>query len=709
MNILLVGNPNVGKTSIYNCMTGSRARVGNYPGVTVERHYATLEWPKDDATVSLVLTDAPGTYSLVARSAEEQIVIDTILGWGGQAAPDVIIAVINAAQLNRNLYLVLQVLELRVPTVVALNMVDDAGPDAPSAEQLEELIGVPCVATNGQTGAGTAQLLDRAVRLVSSRKPQLPRLVARYRPELLAQLDRVAEQLPSAVPQNVERRRALAAWALMSLTRDDELDHIPTELRRISLQVQEEYANLLGPDGQRSDLDLEIVTARYEAIDRLLDTTDTGDLQVIKLADRVDRFVLHPVSGGAAFLLIMLVVFQSLFAWSDPAISLIENAVTWLQDLATSLLPASVLTDLLVDGVLGGVGNVVVFLPQILLLFLFIGLLEDSGYMARVAYLMDRIMKLMGLHGRAFVPMLSGFACAVPAIMATRTLESRRDQLLTMLVIPLTTCSARLPVYTLIIGALFPPATDSWLPTQGLLLIGLYLFSMVMSLFAAWVLSKTVVTASKMPLILELPPYRLPRLWPTWQMMTSRAGTFLKEAGTVILATTIVLWALLSFPRAENTVPGGAENAGQTEVSKAATLENSYGGQMGKALEPVMKPLGFDWKITTAIIGAFAAREVFVSTLGLIFGMDDLDDEATALRERIRSDKLPNGKPRYTPLMGLSLMVFFALACQCMSTLAVVKRETRSYAWPAFLFTYMTALAYVSSLIIFQLGSALGY
>ncbi|HXS17335.1 MAG TPA: ferrous iron transport protein B, partial [Polyangiaceae bacterium] len=459
----------------------------------------------------------------------EQIVIDAILGWGGQEVPHVIIAVVNAAQLNRNLYLVLQLLELRVPVVVALNMMDDAAGQSPTAEQLQEMLGVPCVATNGQTGGGTQQLLDAAIEVARAQKVQLPRLLAHYSKELLSHVDRVAAALPASVPQTVEHKRALALWALMSLEHGDELQHIPEELRLVVSQVRSDYLTTTGPSGEPTDLDLEIVQARYHAIDERLKNYFIGDAHVVTVADRVDRFVLHPFSGGVTFLVAMLVVFQAMFAWADPAISLIEDLVTWLQDSASSLLPPSLLTDLFVQGVLGGVGNVIVFLPQILLLFLLIGLLEDSGYMARVAYLMDRTMKTMGLHGRAFVPLLSGFACAIPAIMATRTLENRRDRLLTMLVVPLMTCSARLPIYSLIIAALFPVQEGSWLPTQGLLLIGMYAFSVVMSLFSAWVLSRTVVRAARMPLILELPPYRLPRLGPTLTMMQARAWSFLRE------------------------------------------------------------------------------------------------------------------------------------------------------------------------------------
>jgi ferrous iron transport protein B len=374
------------------------------------------------------------------------------------------------------------------------------------------------------------------------------------------------------------------------------------------------------------------------------------------------------------------------------------------------------------------VGNVVVFLPQILLLFLFIGLLEDSGYMARVAYLMDRALRSVGLHGRAFVPMMSGYACAVPAIMATRTMERRRDRLLTMLVVPLMSCSARLPVYTLIIGALFPPsAVFGVLPVQGLLMVAMYLFSTVIALVAAAVLGRTLVKGRSVPLILELPPYRWPSLGSVLTMMWLRARAFLSEAGSVILAFTILMWLLLSYPKLEQpesqapmaggqsalVTPGSAvaePSADAAEPSfEARQLEQSFGGRLGKALEPALEPLGFDWKIGVGIVGAFAAREVFVSVMGLVYGLGEVGDDDAPLRERMRAEMHADGKPVYTPLVGLSLMVFFALACQCMSTLAVVRRETQSWRWPAFLFAYMTALAWVTSFAVYQVGSALGF
>jgi ferrous iron transport protein B len=412
------------------------------------------------------------------------------------------------------------------------------------------------------------------------------------------------------------------------------------------------------------------------------------------------------VYGFAVFLAIMMVLFQSLFTWADPAIKVIEAVVVYLQSFFAAHLPDGFFKDLLVQGIIGGVGNVIVFIPQILLLFFFVGLLEDSGYMARVAYLMDRIMRSLGLHGRAFVPMLSGFACAIPAILATRTMERQRDRLLTMLVVPLMTCSARLPVYTLVIGALFPPThVFGWVPVQGLLMVGMYLFATSVALIAAWVLGRTVVRARSVPLILELPPYRAPKFGATLSLMWEKTRAFLTEAGTMILGCTVVLWLLLSYPKADahDTSTGPAASAAQQ-------IQNSYGGRLGHAIEPAIRPLGFDWKIGVGLVGAFAAREVFVSTLGIVYGVGAVDeDDPAPLRDRLRAETRADGRPAYTPLMGLSLMVFFAVACQCMSTLAAVRRETKTYKWPAFLFAYTVALAWALSFVVYQGGRLLGF
>jgi ferrous iron transport protein B len=714
--VVLVGNPNVGKTTLFNRLTGQNARVGNYPGVTVERRSGKLELSSAEGKPrSAEIVDVPGTYSLSARSAEEQIALNAILGLAGYPKPALCVVVVDAGQLARNLYFALQLAELSVPLVVALNMIDEASDNPPDAAELGRLLGVPCVATDGRRGKGIDELervIDRA--LVD---PPTSTVTVGYGRELIAIADRVAEALPRELRGSVERTRALALWALTSVDEDDELEGIPDELRKRCLEVREAAGR---------DLDREIIGARYAFVDRalprLFERADPHPPKR-KLSERADRILLHPVSGLFAFVALMLVVFQALFSWSDPLIGLIEDAFGALSDAIRAHFPDGILRDLVTEGVIGGVGNVVVFLPQILLLFFFIGLLEDSGYMARVAYLMDRVMKTLGLHGRAFVPMLSGFACAVPAILATRTMERQRDRLLTMLVVPLMTCSARLPVYTLVIAALFPHSlVFGFLPIQALTMVGLYVFSLVLTLAVAGVLGRTVVKGRRMPLILELPPYRLPNLRLTLKLMLERSQLFLKEAGTVILVCTIALWALLSFspegykggdtaraPEAVTApaVPGQEADEADEAAKEASVIEQSFGGRLGKAFEPLIAPLGFDWRLGVGLIGAFAAREVFVSTLGIVYGVGEQDDEAVPLREKLGASS-PEG-PAYSPLVGLSLLVFFAIACQCMSTLAVVKRETKSYRWPLFLFGYTLTLAYFMSFVVYQGGRLLGF
>jgi len=562
--------------------------------------------------------------------------------------------------------------------------------------------------------------LERAIGNALT-QPARTALRIQYPSALESDLQRVASALPSEWHQNDVRARALALWALTSIEPDDELQGIDPKLRARCLEVRAQ--------ADMRDIDQEVIATRYALIDAQLPKLYTRletHPKKRRTSDRVDRVLLHPVFGFAIFIGVMLLMFQSLFSWSDPAIRLIENLTSMSANFVEAHVPESILRDLVTRGVIGGVGNVVVFLPQILLLFFCIGILEDSGYMARVAFLMDRIMKSLGLHGRAFVPMLSGFACAVPAILATRTMERQRDRLLTMLVVPLMTCSARLPVYTLIIGALFPPSrVFGLLPVQGLLMVAMYLFSTTITLISAGVLGRTAVKGRRIPLILELPPYRLPSLTGTLRMMWRRAASFLRDAGSGILVFTILLWALLSFPRpahVDQPLPPAAaihqqgrpiaNHPGPDDLAATpppSAIEQSYGGRLGKAIEPLLRPLGFDWKIGVGLIGAFAAREVFVSTLGLVYGIGDADENTTPLRDKIRQERRADGSSAYSPLMGLSLMVFFALSCQCMSTLMVVYRETRSLRWPLFMFGYMTTLAYVASLLLYQGGRLLGF
>ncbi|MEZ5976763.1 MAG: ferrous iron transport protein B [Planctomycetota bacterium] len=726
--VAVAGNPNTGKTTLFNRLTGNRAKVANYPGITVERLEGRAFLPGVATSVRCV--DVPGQYSLSARSREEQIALDCVLGLAGEPRPDVVLVVVDGTQLGRNLYLLLQVIELDVPVVVAVNMTDELERDGRvlDAARMERDLGVPVVPVSALAGTGVEVLRQRLADVIA--EPARGRPGWRWIPTdtgFLARVDRVAADVPEAWHGGSDRaRRALALWALLSIGEDDELEGVPEALRRTSLRAYAEAEE----DGE--DLDETVIRGRFSWIDaRIDDFVREPGRRRVSVTDRIDRVLLHPLLGFVLFLGLMTIVFQSLFSWSDPAIGLVEDAFGHLGAFLEASLPAGFLRDLLVEGIVAGVGGVLVFLPQIALLFLFIALMEGTGYMARVAFLMDRVMRAVGLHGRAFVPMLSGFACAIPAVMATRTMERRRDRLLTMMVVPLMTCSARLPVYVLMIAALYPPGSGGRF-RQGLLMAGMYLFSTVTALVAAFVLGRTVLRGPKVPLILEMPPYRMPRVSAVLRTMWDRSAVFVREAGTVILVCTIGRWFLLSFPR-ETKLPTELEQrvaALETERAQgssdetlleeraarldaeveSARLKQSYAGRLGHAIEPVIAPLGFDWEIGIGLIGAFAAREVFVSTMAVVYGLDeDQDAESDTLRERIRAQERPDGRPVFTPLVCFSLMVFFALACQCMSTIAVVKRETGTWRWPLFLFGYMSVLAWVASFVVFQGGRLLGF
>lgn len=722
--VTLCGNPNTGKTSIFNRLTKRNRKVGNYPGVTVEKFEAEIDL---DATHPAVCCDVPGTCSLSARSAEEQIAILAIAGIPPLEPPQLTVIVVDSTQLSRNLYLVLQVIETGGPAIVALNMVDllEREGTAIDVEAMERELGIPVVPVSGLTGAGIKQLRRRMIEVLDA--PERGRATCRWAPggtQVLADIEAIASALPENwLRKSGARKTALAIWSLLSITEDDELDYVSAELREA---VAARYTQA---ESQGREIDREIIEARYAWIDahlpQFLRETKPGHRA---FTERIDSVLLHPVIGFALFLLAMGVVFQALFSWSVPAIEIVEVALGKLVDGTRLLLPDGLLEEFLVGGVIAGVGSVVVFLPQILLLFFFIGMMEDTGYMARVAFLMDRLMRAMGLHGRAFVPMLSGFACAVPAVLATRTMERQRDRFLTIMVIPLMTCSARLPVYTLVIGALFPPSRIfGFLPVQGLLMLAMYAFSTGTALLVAAVLGRTVLRGQNVPLILEMPPYRRPHVRDVLRMMWQRSSLFLKEAGGIILLCAMLLWVLLSFPtepkldtdfdalrgQARAALTAGTLDARLAELDAqeaGAIFRRSYGARMGRLIEPLLAPLGFDWKIGIGIIGAFAAREVFISTMGVVYGVGaNADEKSVTLRARIHDEMHEDGSPVYTPLVGLSLMVFFALACQCMSTLAVVRRETRSWKWPVFLFSYMTVLAWVMSFAVYQGGTLLGF
>lgn len=703
--VALAGNPNTGKTSLFNRLTGSNARVGNYPGVTVEREMGS--WKVEGVEVDVL--DVPGTYSLASRSAEEQVAVRALFGLDGEPRPQVVIVVVDATQLVRNLYLAAQLLEAQIPLVLALNLIDIARAQgvAPDPRAVSEAFGVPAVAVSAQTGEGMDQLARAVTRVLVDPDEGRAQAPWRYPHALEKDLAKLTPLVDSTRPAEA---RALALWALLSVEEDDELIGVPDHVREAVLAIR-------AAAGDR-DLDTEIISARYQWLDRQrFGNARRGDAP--SMTDRIDKWLLHPVVGTLTFFVVMGTLFQALFSWSSPAIDFISYVFAELGTVVASVVGPGILSDFLVDGLINGFGSVLVFLPQILLLFFLLGFLEDVGYMSRVAYLVDRAMKSLGLHGRAFVPMLSGYACAVPAIMATRTLERRRDRLLTMMVVPLMSCSARLPVYTLIIAALFPAGHVLGIfPIQGMVMMGMYVFSTGMALLAAGVIGKTVLRGPKIPLLLELPPYRLPRMASVLRQMWLRAKMFVTEAGRVILGCTVILWALLYFPRdvqlsqdfdaARTAHP---EQVDQLDAQEAAErMTQSYGGRMGHAIEPLIRPLGFDWKIGVGLVGAFAAREVFVSTMGVVYGIGSEADETSApLRERMSAEKHADGRPVYTPLVGVSLMVFFALSAQCMSTLAVVKRESGGWRWPAFLFAYMSVLAWIVSFAVYQGGRALGF
>lgn len=719
--VLLAGNPNAGKTTLFNRLTGSSARVGNYPGVTVECSAGTL---RCDDTLSVTLMDLPGTYSLSARSPEERVAVDAMFA-SGEAAPAAIVVVVDALALTRNLYLALQIMETGLPVIIALNMMDaarDAGL-AIDSDLLSAGLGVPVIPISATRREGLPELRAQLARTLHAGGAAGEVPVVRYPGAVEAAVATVTPAItafkPDASPQAA---RALALWALLSLG-DDELVAIPSALRDAAASARARA------EESATDLDQAVIAARYAFLEEVVESAVTRpSAQRRTFTDKLDALLLHRVSGFVVFATVMYVVFEALFSWSEPMVGVIEGGVVSAQDMVNAALPPGALRELLKDGVIAGVGNVIVFVPQIAMLFLMLGFLEDSGYLARVAFLIDRVMARVGLHGKAFVPLLSGFACAVPAVMATRTIESRRDRIATMLALPLMSCSARLPVYVLVIATIFSgeERVAGVFSPGALVLFTMYLVSTLATLGAAAVLRRTVLKGPRPALVLELPPYRRPE-WRTLLRSTwERVRSFLVDAGTIILAISIVLWALLTYPKSEEvharyeaqrselaSVADESERASRLEQLDAAEageqIRKSAAGRVGLAIEPVLQPLGFDWRIGVGIIGAFAAREVFVSTLATVFGISAGDEDATPVREALANASHTDGRKLMTPLAGLSLMLFFVFACQCMSTIAVVKRESGSWKWPMLMFGYMTTLAYVVSLAVYQLGSAFGW
>lgn len=704
--VAVVGNPNSGKSTLFNRLTGLRQKVANYPGVTVDVTCGRCPLPSG-GHVNLV--DLPGAYSLRPRSPDEEIVRDVLLGIDATTPlPDAILLVLDASSLDRQLFLALQVLDLGLPTFVVLNMVDISREQGLLIDRaaLERRLGVPIFETVGRTGEGVD-----AIRLALDEpapRPTVRPIV--HSPATAAEIRALAEEI--GTPDVSDR----IAWSLLCDETGRMARLVPAATaadlagRRARLEAAE-------PEWRSAE-----ATRGYAIVEAILLEATRKVTSTDPVRRRVDRIVTHRVVGPILFALVMGVIFQAIYAGAQPVMDLIEQGTSWFGGVLGAALPAGPFRSLLIDGVIAGVGTVLSFLPQIALLFLFIGILEDTGYLARAAFILDRLMGSVGLPGRAFLPLLSSFACAIPGIMATRTIENRRDRLATIFVAPFMSCSARLPVYALLIGAFIPNLGWGPVSLPGLVLFALYVFGIAVAFVTAWALRRTVLRGPRASSVMELPPYRTPAWRGLLTTITGQSLEFLKKAGTVIVAVSAVLWFLASYPggapetQALQNRLAVAERAGDatavTELKTAvagSTLRHSFAGRIGRALEPVIEPLGFDWRIGIGLVTSFAAREVMVSTMATVWNLGDGGDDAVSLRQAIREAKNPDtGLAAYVPLTGISLMVFFALACQCMSTVAVVKRETGGWRWPILMLVTMNAFAWLASFAVFQGGRALG-
>jgi ferrous iron transport protein B len=696
LRVALIGNPNTGKTTLFNALTGLRQRVGNFAGVTVERVEGSAALP--DGRRATVL-DLPGSYSLSAGSPDEQIALEVLLGRDdAHYRPHVVCVVVDASHLERNLYLASQVLELGLPVVIALNQFDVAESqgiriDVPA---LIHELGVPVIPTVAHRGEGLEPLrrawITAATLPAPHRRFDVPADVEGVLAPLQGLLERGGINYAAA---------GMEALRLLSVRRDEaHLIHVDGLAARLESTRAAIAAAGYVPDRLESEL-------RYTWIGGVLSrcverVKRTGD----SLSDRIDAVLLHRLGGPLLFLAIMALVFQSVFTWAAPIQDLFEGVAVGLGTWVGSFLPEGDLRSLVVDGVFAGVGSVIVFVPQIAILFAFIGLLEQTGYMARAAYLMDRVMRRVGLHGKSFIPMLSGYACAVPGIMATRTIDDPKDRLATIMVVPLMSCSARLPVYTLLIGT-FVPALPllPGLNLQGATMLVMYLLGTVTALVMAFAFRRTLLKGPVRPMLLELPGYRAPSLKTLALTVWQRCQVFLQRAGTVILSLSIILWALATYPK--TTVDASLPETVQQEQQ----LAHSVLGRFGHAVEPAVAPLGYDWKIGVSIVASFAAREVFVSTMGTIYGVGG-EDEA-ALSERLLAEKRADGLPRYTALIAVGLMVFYVYALMCISTVAVTVREAgggaTGWRWASIQFGYMLVLAYAMAYLTLIIGRAMGF
>lgn len=683
--VALAGNPNCGKTTLFNALTGLRHKVANYPGVTVEKREGSFEL---DGFGEIRILDLPGIYSLSALSHDERIAAAVLTGQlPSTPTPDIVVAVIDATNIERNLYLVSQLIDCNVPLVIALNMTDLAEKQGVQIyrELLRKELDVPIVSLVANKGKGIDELSKSLAEMLRRPTPSTKRFAwfmgnDEYRCQAQA-LGEAFEKLHPATAPPLFIGSGLLSETIIS--------------RELAPQIDEARKALAGLDSYSFE-----TTQRYAWINNVVRkscvlTPHTGTT----LGEKLDTVITHRIWGTIIFLSVMGFIFQSIFLWAQVPMDLIDRLFASAGTFVGSLLPPGQLRSLVVDGIIAGVGSVIVFVPQIAILFFFLGLLEDSGYLSRAAFLMDRVLRPFGLQGRSFIPLLSSFACAIPGILSSRTIPSWADRLATILVAPLMSCSARLPVYAVLIGAFVPQRWYlGFISLQGLVLLMMYLLGIAGACVVAWALKHSLLRGKPALFVMEMPPFRLPTARVVFGEVYDSVKSFLSNAGTMILACSVVLWFLASYPRPPHTTSGMPE--------EKPNVQSSYAGQIGTALEPVIRPLGFNWEIGVGILASFAAREVFVSALSTVYNLQEGEDTSGTLTSVLRQKK---NAGTFSTLTAMSLMVFYVFACQCMSTLAVTKRETASLGWTAFMFIYMTLLAYVMSLVVYQGGKWLGY
>jgi ferrous iron transport protein B len=699
LHIALVGNPNSGKSSLFNCLTGLNQKVGNFPGVTIDKKTGATSL---SGTLNAEVIDLPGTYSLYPRRMDEWVSYKVLLNQDKELKADVVVVVADASNLKRNLLFCTQIIDLKVPVVIALTMMDLAKRKGIRIDTaaLERELGVPVVAVNPRKNKGILQI-KKAIEQTAQRLYQTPaRDFIDNKALSSASVAEVKQHLPQLSDYTAIHYLINHESFDLDNTMQDTIENI-------------ERKNNFNPTKTQA----EEILQRYGRIKYIMQqsVSEPDPLQKSLFTEKLDNILLHRRWGYLILLLVLFLLFQSVFWLAQYPMDWIDSGFALLRQWLSNILPDNKLTDLLTNGVIAGLSGILVFVPQIMILFGLITLLEDTGYMARISFLSDRLMRTVGLNGKSVMPMISGFACAVPAIMSARNIENKKERLLTILITPLMSCSARLPVYTILIGLVIPKIfLFGFLGLQGLVMMGLYLLGLVMALIVSYVAKWFIKIKEKSFFILELPTYRSPRWKNVLPIMISKARIFVTDAGKVIMVISLILWALSSFSpgnRLQKVTQHYEQLKSQpdADVSKldkefhTAKLENSYAGILGKSIEPAIAPLGYDWKIGIALITSFAAREVFVGTMATLYSVGDKDQGSLLLKEKMKTAVRPDGKPVFNLATGLSLMIFYLFAMQCMSTLAVVKRETRSWKWPIIQLIYMTGLAYLMSLLVYQL------